>query len=41
VLPEQVDPYTGEAKSVAPLTWSHAAYVHAVHSVARRLNAFS
>lgn len=39
VLPEQVDPYTGEVKSVAPLTWSHAAYVHAVHSVARRLNA--
>lgn len=41
VLPEQVDPYTGEAKSVAPLTWSHAAYVHAVHGVARRLNELS
>lgn len=41
VLPEQIDPYTGEAKSVAPLTWSHAAFVHAVHSVARRLNAFA
>jgi GH15 family glucan-1,4-alpha-glucosidase len=41
VLPEQVDPYSGEAKSVAPLTWSHAAYVHAVHSVARRLNALA
>jgi len=41
VLAEQVDPYTGEATSVAPLTWSHAAYVHAVHSVARRLNALS
>jgi GH15 family glucan-1,4-alpha-glucosidase len=41
VLPEQVDPYSGEATSVAPLTWSHAAYVHAVHSVARRLNALS
>jgi len=41
VLPEQVDPYTGEATSVAPLTWSHAAYVHAVHGVARRLNELS
>jgi GH15 family glucan-1,4-alpha-glucosidase len=40
VLPEQVDPYTGAAKSVAPLTWSHAAYVAAVHSVARKLNSF-
>jgi len=41
VLPEQVDPYSGEATSVAPLTWSHAAYVHAVHGVARRLNELS
>lgn len=41
VLPEQIDPYTGAAQSVAPLTWSHAAYVHAVHSVARRLNALA
>lgn len=27
VLPEQVHPYTGEAMSVAPLTWSHAEFV--------------
>jgi GH15 family glucan-1,4-alpha-glucosidase len=39
VLPEQLDPYTGAPLSVAPLTWSHASYVLAVHSVADRLNA--
>ncbi len=39
VLAEQVDPYTGNPLSVAPLTWSHAAYVLAVHGVAERLNA--
>jgi oligosaccharide amylase len=27
VLPEQLHPFTGEALSVAPLTWSHATYV--------------
>jgi GH15 family glucan-1,4-alpha-glucosidase len=27
VLPEQLDPYTGGPVSVAPLTWSHAAYI--------------
>ena len=27
VLPEQFNPYTGEALSAAPLTWSHAEYV--------------
>jgi GH15 family glucan-1,4-alpha-glucosidase len=41
VLPEQVDPFTGKPVSVAPLTWSHAAYVHAVHAVAEKLNGFS
>jgi len=41
VLPEQVDPFTGKPVSVAPLTWSHAAYVHAVHAVADRLNALA
>jgi GH15 family glucan-1,4-alpha-glucosidase len=30
LLPEQFHPYTGEAVSVAPLTWSHAAYVTTV-----------
>jgi GH15 family glucan-1,4-alpha-glucosidase len=27
ILPEQVDPYTGEGKSVAPLTWSHTTFI--------------
>ncbi|MBI5470105.1 glycoside hydrolase family 15 protein [Candidatus Kaiserbacteria bacterium] len=30
VLSEQLDPHTGAQISAAPLTWSHAAYVHAV-----------
>ncbi len=30
VLPEQLDPYDGSPLSVAPLTWSHATYVHSV-----------
>lgn len=33
VLPEQVDPYSGQPLSVAPLTWSHASYILAVHRV--------
>ena len=40
VLPEQVDPYSGKPLSVAPLTWSHASFVLAVHAVADRLNRF-
>lgn len=32
VLPEQIDPVTGEHASVAPLTWSHSTYVAAVHN---------
>lgn len=30
LLPEQLNPYTGEPISVAPLTWSHAAFVTTV-----------
>ena len=30
VLSEQINPYTGEPLSVAPLTWSHAGFVTAV-----------
>jgi GH15 family glucan-1,4-alpha-glucosidase len=41
VLPEQVDPYSGKPLSVAPLTWSHASFVLAVHQVAERLNRFA
>jgi glucoamylase len=41
VLPEQIDPYTGKALSVCPLTWSHASFVLAAHQVAERLNHFA
>ena len=30
VLPEQIDPYNGQALSVAPLTWSHAQVISVV-----------
>jgi GH15 family glucan-1,4-alpha-glucosidase len=30
VMAEQVHPYTGEALSVAPLTWSHSTFVQVV-----------
>jgi GH15 family glucan-1,4-alpha-glucosidase len=30
ILPEQMDPHTGEPLSVAPLTWSHSTYVDSV-----------
>lgn len=42
LLSEQLDPVTGDPVSVAPLTWSHAAYVLAVQRYVeayRRLNA--
>jgi GH15 family glucan-1,4-alpha-glucosidase len=30
ILPEQLNPFTGEHLSVAPLTWSHSTYVDTV-----------
>lgn len=30
LLPEQLDPFDGSPLSVAPLTWSHATYIHTV-----------
>ena len=30
LFPEQVDPYTGDGKSVAPLTWSHTTFIETV-----------
>lgn len=42
ILPEQIDPYDGQALSVAPLTWSHAQVISVVRSyvdAARRLRA--
>jgi GH15 family glucan-1,4-alpha-glucosidase len=38
VMAEQVHPESGEPLSVAPLTWSHAAYVSAALAVARKLS---
>jgi GH15 family glucan-1,4-alpha-glucosidase len=32
ILPEQIDPYDGQALSVAPLTWSHAQVISVVHA---------
>ncbi len=33
LLPEQVDPETGESASVTPLVWSHAEYIIAINKV--------
>ncbi|MBD3231756.1 glycoside hydrolase family 15 protein [Candidatus Dependentiae bacterium] len=38
VLSEQLNPYTGKPLSVAPLTWSHAAYVIAVNKYLEKLD---
>ena len=37
VLPEQINPVTGEPISVSPLTWSHATYIATAHRILRRL----
>jgi len=37
VLAEQIDPLTGEPRSVSPLTWSHSTFVAAVHSYLAKL----
>ncbi|MFA4903547.1 MAG: glycoside hydrolase family 15 protein [Desulfobaccales bacterium] len=37
VLPEQINPLTGESLSVSPLTWSHGTYVATTHRLLRRL----
>lgn len=40
ILPEQIDPYGGDALSVAPLTWSHAQVVSVVHAYIDSLRTF-
>ncbi len=40
VLPEQLNPYTGEHLSVAPLTWSHSTYVDAIMLYRQKLTDF-
>ncbi|OPY68579.1 MAG: Glycosyl hydrolases family 15 [Syntrophorhabdaceae bacterium PtaU1.Bin034] len=37
VLPEQVDPYTGEPVSVSPLTWAHSTFVTCVLEYLQKL----
>jgi glucoamylase len=37
ILAEQIDPESGEAVSVSPLTWSHSTFVAAVHSYTNKL----
>jgi GH15 family glucan-1,4-alpha-glucosidase len=39
VLGEQIDPFSGEPRSISPLTWSHAAYITTTHRLLRRLTA--
>lgn len=41
LLPEQLDPFTGEQLSVTPLVWSHASHVTAVHDFLSRRDAFA
>ncbi len=36
ILPEQLHPYSGAPLSVAPLCWSHAAFLHSVQHYVRR-----
>jgi GH15 family glucan-1,4-alpha-glucosidase len=38
ILPEQVDPHSGEPLSVAPLTWSHAQVVSIVNEYLKALH---
>jgi oligosaccharide amylase len=40
VLPEQIDPYDGQAISVAPLTWSHAQVVSVIRGYLDALRKF-
>jgi oligosaccharide amylase len=38
ILPEQLDPYTREPMSAAPLTWSHAEYIRTVILYLRKVS---
>lgn len=40
VLAEQIDPVTGEPRSVSPLTWSHSTFVAAVNSYLAKQRTF-
>lgn len=41
LLPEQLNPYNGDPLSVAPLTWSHATFVHSVCKYAEKYKKLS
>lgn len=41
VLAEQIDPLTGEPRSVSPLTWSHSTFVATVNSYLSRMKSFT
>lgn len=41
MLPEQLQPFTGEHLSVSPLTWSHAAFVNTVYNYDRKWHEFN
>lgn len=40
ILPEQIDPHTGKAKSATPLAWSHAEYIRTVVMYLEKLESF-
>jgi len=41
ILPEQLDPFTGDHLSVAPLTWSHATFIDTILKYNERLEELS
>lgn len=41
MIPEQLNPFTGEHLSVSPLTWSHAAFVETVYNYDRKWHEFN
>ena len=41
VLAEQIDPLTGEPRSVSPLTWSHSTFVATVNSYLSKMKSLS
>lgn len=40
VMPEQLDPHTGEPLSVSPLTWSHAEFIDAINDYIEKMEGF-
>ena len=40
IMAEQLDPRTGEALSVSPLTWSHGVFADCIHRYSRKFKSF-